>query len=168
MATEATMQDTQRGALIEQYGDGVRALRAALATVPAEAMQWRPAPGAWSVHEIVCHCADSETNSASRIRYLAGEKDLSLDNYDQDRWAIAFDYHAHPVDAALAAVAAVRANTLPLIQRLPAEAWDRVHHHKTKGAYTATDWLRTYAVHLHEHAQQVTGNVAAWRARQAR
>jgi hypothetical protein len=118
------MLDTERQALIRQYGEGVPALKTAVATVPAPAMQWRPGPGAWSVHEIVCHCADSETNSASRIRYLTGEKDLT-------------------------------------------DAWDRAHHHKTKDAYTATDWLRTYAVHLHEHARQVADNVAAWRARKA-
>jgi hypothetical protein len=159
------MREAERTELIRQYEDGVPAFKAALAGVPAAALKWRPAQGAWSVHEIVCHCADSETNSASRIRYLAGERDLSLDNYDQDRWAIEFDYHAHPLDAALATVEAVRANTAPLIRRLPAAAWERVHHHKTKGHYTATDWLRTYAVHLYEHARQIEDNVAAWRGR---
>ena len=161
------MLGTERDALIDRYGEGVRALKEALATVPADAMQWRPRPGAWSVHEIVCHCADSETNAASRIRYLTGESDLTLDNYDQDRWATDFDYHAHPFDAALATVEAVRANTLPLLRRLPARAWERVHQHKKKGPYTATDWLRTYAVHLHEHAQQIVANVTAWRERNA-
>ena len=115
----------------------------------------------------VCHCADSETNSASRIRYLTGERDLSLDNYDQDRWAIDFDYHAHPLESARAVVEAVRANSAPLIRRLPEEAWQRTHHHKTYGRYTAENWLRTYAVHLHEHARQIDDNVAAWRARTA-
>jgi DinB superfamily len=161
------MHETERGQLIAQYESGVSAFKAALAAVPPAALQWRPAPGQWSVHEIVCHCADSETNSASRIRYLTGERDLSLDNYDQDRWAIDFDYHAHPLDAALATVEAVRANTAPLIRRLPAEAWQRVHHHKTYGRYTPEHWLRTYAVHLHEHARQIENNVAAWRARAA-
>jgi len=113
------MLEAERAELIRQYEDGVPAFKKALAGVPAAALKWRPAPGAWSVHEIVCHCADSETNSASRVRYLAGERDLSLDNYDQDRWAIEFDYHAHPLETALATVEAVRANTGPLIRRLP-------------------------------------------------
>lgn len=159
------MLEAERAELIRQYEDGVPALKTALAAVPAAALKWRPAAGAWSVHEIVCHCADSETNSASRIRYLTGEPDLSLDNYDQDRWAIEFDYHAHPFDAALATVEAVRANTAPLIRRLPVATWARVHHHKTYGRYTPEDWLRTYAVHLHEHARQIEANVAAWRGR---
>lgn len=37
--------------LIQQYAAGPEGLRAALATVPPEAMQWRPAPDEWSVHE---------------------------------------------------------------------------------------------------------------------
>jgi len=161
------MLEAERAELIRQYEDGVPAFKKALAGVPAAALKWRPAPSAWSVHEIVCHCADSETNSASRVRYLAGERDLSLDNYDQDRWAIEFDYHAHPLETALATVEAVRANTGPLIRRLPDAAWQRVHQHKTHGRYTAENWLKTYAVHLHEHARQIEDNVAAWRRRPA-
>ena len=159
------MKPSERAELIRQYEDGVASFTDVLARVPAEALAWRPAPGAWSVHEIVCHCADSETNSASRIRYLAGERDLVLAGYDQDRWAVDFDYHAHPLETALATVAAVRANTVPLLRRLSEEAWRRAHHHPRYGRYTAEDWLRTYAVHLHDHARQIGDNVAAWRAR---
>jgi hypothetical protein len=37
--------------LIAQYAAGPDVLRAALAGVPADAMQWRPAEDEWSVHE---------------------------------------------------------------------------------------------------------------------
>ena len=37
----------------------------ALATVPGKALQWRPKPGEWSAHEVVCHCADAETVAAA-------------------------------------------------------------------------------------------------------
>ena len=47
----------------------------ALAKVPPEALKWRPAPGKWSVHEIIIHCADSEANAHMRVRYLLAEKD---------------------------------------------------------------------------------------------
>ena len=80
---------------------------------------------------------------------------------------VEFDYHAHPLETALATVEAVRANMGPLIRRLPDAAWQRVHQHKTYGRYTAENWLKTYAVHLHEHARQIEDNVAAWRRRPA-
>ncbi len=152
----------EREVLIEQYADGFARLEQALAHVPRAALAWRPEALEWSVHEIVCHCADSETNAASRIRYLAAEEDLRLEGYDPDRWAATFDYHTHPLDLALKTVEAVRANTAALIRRLPAGAWEREAAHKTKGRYSASDWLRTYATHLHEHSAQIERNVEAW------
>ena len=68
----------KRDALVQQYADGPARLRAALATVPSQALKWRPAPKEWSAHEIVCHCADSETNSYTRVRFVVAEKDDKL------------------------------------------------------------------------------------------
>jgi hypothetical protein len=155
----------QREALIQRYADGPRRLRAALATVPSAAMTWRPAPDQWSAHEVVCHCADSETNAAARIRYLVVEKDPLIVGYDQNAWAAALDYHGQPLESALATVDAVRANTAALLRRLPPEAWLKEGRHTESGRYTAEDWLGIYAEHLEIHARQIESNVAAWRAR---
>lgn len=152
----------ERTELIQHYADGPARLRAALNRVPAEARQWRPAPGEWSAHEIICHCADSETNASLRIRYLAAEPDPLILGYDQERWAVRFDYHSHPLAPALAAVAATRANTLALLRRLPDDVWAREGRHSESGRYTAEGWLAIYAAHLEEHAQQIERNLAAW------
>jgi hypothetical protein len=159
------LTNSERDVLIQRYVEGPRRLKAALATVPPEALKWRPKPGEWSAHEVVCHCADSETNAAGRIRYLLVEKEPLILGYDQDAWAGALDYHAHPLDAALATVDAVRANTAALLRRLPAEAWQREGRHTESGRYTAEDWLKIYAEHLEIHAHQIESNVATWRAR---
>src|SRR5712692_3954518 len=152
----------QRAKLIDQYADGPRRLRAALATVRKEALQWRPKPGEWSAHEVVVHCADSETQSASRIRVLVTEKDPVIYGYDQELWAREFDYHAHPLDVAVLAVDGVRANTAALLRRLPDSAWAKVGRHSESGRYTAEDWLQIYADHLENHARQIEANVATW------
>ena len=85
--------------------------------------------------------------------------------YDEAHWAVTFDYHAHPLEPALATVDAVRANTVALIRRLPESAWTRVGRHTASGRYGAEDWLRIYAAHLEEHAAQIEANVAAWKTR---
>jgi DinB family protein len=156
----------QREKLIEQYAAGPARLKAALAAVPPAALQWRPRPGEWSAHEIVVHCADSETNSFVRIRFLAAEKEPVLQGYDQDHWATTFDYHTLPMEPALAVVTGVRASTTALIRRLPESAWAKVGRHTESGAYTAETWLTIYADHLEGHARQIEANVAAWRAAQ--
>jgi hypothetical protein len=59
------MEQTER----EQYLTVVRTtpdrLKVALAGVPKKLLAWRPAPGKWSIHEIVCHMRDAE-----RLGYL--------------------------------------------------------------------------------------------------
>jgi len=165
MATVQAMTRAERERLIEVYAAGPARLRAALAEVPVEAQRWRPAPGEWSAHEIIGHCADAETNAAGRIRYLVFEKEPVIIGYDQDLWAVASDYHGHPLEPALAAVDATRANTVALLRRLPEEAWAKVGRHTESGRYGAEDWLRIYAAHLEDHARQIENNLTAWRAR---
>ena len=160
-----TSTPAERQAPIQQYADGPARLRAVLDRVPPAALQWRPSAGKWSAHEVVVHCADSEMNGALRIRYVLAEKQPAIMGYDQDVWAQTFDYHAHPLEAAFAAVVAARGNTVPLLRRLPEAAWARAGTHSEMGAYSADDWLRIYAAHLETHAQQIERNLADWEAK---
>jgi hypothetical protein len=162
------LSQAERQTLIRRYAEGPPRLRAALAAVPQEALQWRPKPGEWSAHEVVVHCADSETNAAARIRYLAAEADPVILGYDEAEWARRFDYHKHPLEPALTLVEAVRANTAALLVRMPEEAWQRVGRHTESGRYAAEDWLTIYAEHLEGHARQIEANVTAWRAARGR
>ena len=158
---------SERDALIRRYEEGPARLKAALAKVPPEALQWRPAEGKWSAHEVVCHCADSESNAYARIRYLTAEPDPKIAGYDQAQWAKTFDYHAAPLEPALATVEAVRANTVGFLKRLPESAWSIVGTHSDSGRYTPDDWLDVYAEHLEKHTRQIERNLEAWTARQA-
>src|SRR5512132_1510647 len=158
----------ERDALIQRYEDGPTKLRDAFAQVPREAWKWRPEPDRWSPYEVVCHCADAETNAASRIRYLVAEERPSIQAFDQDRWADVLDYHSERVELALAAVDVVRARTVGLLRRLPDEAWASEGTHSESGRYTAEDWLKTYAEHLEKHADQIQRALEAWRAEQTK
>lgn len=62
-------------------------------------------------------------------------------------------------------VTAVRAHTTELLRRLPALAWDKVGRHTESGRYTAEDWLRIYARHVEDHADQIQATARAWRGR---
>ena len=155
----------ERERLIEQYAAGPARLAAAFAAVPEPVRQWRPSPTDWSAHEVVCHCADSESNASLRIRYLVVERDPLIVGYDQDAWARVLDYHARPTETALATVAAVRANTVPLLRALGDEAWVKEGRHTESGRYTAEDWLHIYAEHLELHARQIEQNLATWQSR---
>ena len=156
------MTPAERRALIDRYAAGPDILEAALARVPVQAMQWRPAPAKWSVHEVVVHCADSETNAHMRIRYLLAETEPLIVGYDQDRWATVLNYHQLPLATALATIRAVRANTLPLLGRLTEADWARTGRHTEHDSYGAEKWLTIYAEHLEVHARQIERNLLAW------
>jgi hypothetical protein len=157
------MTPAERQQRIDIYERGALRLHDALNLVPDEAVQWRPAPGKWSAHEVVCHCADSEMNGALRLRYLLAENDPVIVGYDQDGWARVLDYHSRPLEPALAVVEAVRAHTTDLLRSLPDAAWARAGRHTESGPYTAETWLRIYSDHLEGHARQIERNVEAWR-----
>jgi hypothetical protein len=159
----ATVTKTERLERLDRYRLGAANLRAAWAAVPDAAKHFRPAAGKWTAHEVVCHCADSEMNAASRIRYIICEKEPIVLGYDQDAWAVKLDYTGHPAEAALAVVDAVRANTIAMLERLDDTIWDRTATHTESGAYSAEQWLRSYSEHLEVHVRQIERNVEAFR-----
>jgi hypothetical protein len=159
------MTPSQRNTLVRQFAAGPDRLEAALATVPDAARKWRPAPGKWSAHEVIVHCADSEANAHMRIRYLVAEPEPLIVGYDQDRWATDMDYHAHPLEPALATIRAVRANTVLLLERLTEAQWRKTGRHTEHPSYSVEKWLEIYAEHLEVHARQIGRNVEAWKRR---
>ncbi len=160
-----TLTAEARAAYLDRFEAGPALLLEAWSEVPAEARQWRPAPGKWSAHEVVVHCADSEAYGHTRIRLVLAEREPLIVGYDENVWAHTFDYHAHDVALAFRTIEAVRANTAACLRRLPEEAFGKVGRHSHSGVYTDADWFRIYAEHLEVHAAQIRRNLAAWRAR---
>lgn len=161
MSFDAATRETY----LRRYALGAELLRQAWAEVPAEARTWRPGAGKWSAHEVVVHCADSETYAATRIRLLLAEAEPLIVGYDENAWARRFDYHATDPELALRVIEAVRAHTSALLANLPEGAWGRLGRHTHSGPYGTDDWLRSYGAHLEVHSAQVRRNLAAWRIR---
>ncbi len=157
----------ERNACLDRYAAGPDLLRAAWDELPADLRRWRPGPGRWSAHEVVVHCADSESYGSIRIRLLLAEPEPLIVGYDENVWAERFDYHASDPEEALDLVARVRARTVAMLRRLPEEAWGRTGRHSHSGPYGTDDWLRIYAEHLEVHAAQVRRNRTAWEERPA-
>lgn len=159
------MTREERTLLIRRYSEGAGLLRDAYEATPVEMRQWRPAPDAWSVHEIICHCADSEMGGALRIRMLVAEPDPRIIGYDQDAWARVFTYHEKSPEIALAVIDAVGAWTAAFLPTISGKQWKKVGHHSESGPFSSIDWLESYGNHLHAHVDQIRANVSAWHDR---
>ena len=95
------MDQHERNEKIELYGCGYDLLIEALKDIPQEMWKFQPAPGEWSVHEVLVHLADSESNAALRARKLIVEPGGTLMGYDQEKWTTALDYHDQIYEDAL-------------------------------------------------------------------
>lgn len=160
------MDGKERNEKIELYGRGFDLLKAALTEIPAEAMKFKPSSTDWSVHEIIIHIADSETNAALRARKLIVEPGGSLMAYDQDKWASELNYHEHDLEDALEATHIARKTTYKLLKIVPEEVFNThwLKHPEYEDPYTFDKWIDIYSAHIPGHIDQIQNNLKIWRA----
>jgi hypothetical protein len=154
------MDRARRVALVDQYEAGPGVLRAAIEGLGDRELDHRPADGGWTPREVVHHVADSEMTSAIRLRRLIAEEDPLIVGYDGDEFARRLHYADRPIGPALAAVEAARATTAQILRSLTDADWARTGTHSESGPYGVEAWLEIYAVHCHDHAEQIRRAVA--------
>ncbi len=142
-----------RSALLERFSTGADDVIDALAGATDADLDRLP-PSGWSARMVVHHLADSEAMAYIRLRRLVAEDDPVIQGYDEPEWARRLHYD-RPVDTSLAVLRAVRAASLELLRSLTEDEWARSGTHSESGAYSVERWLRIYAKHSHEHADQI-------------
>jgi hypothetical protein len=152
----------QRESLIDQYAAGYDAVISALDGITPEELEAREGPGEWSPRQVVHHLGDSEMTSAIRIRRMIAEDNPLLQGYDQDLFAGVLFYD-RPIEASLEAFRGARASTVPIFRALSDEQWARTGNHSETGQTSVEDSLKYYAVHAHDHADQIRRARAAAR-----
>jgi len=156
------MTDKERTQRIEDYGRGYDLLTDALAQIPREAWEFKPAPDQWSVHETIIHLADSEMVAVMRLRTLIAEPGGTIMAYDESKWAEALGYRKQNPDYALQLFKLLRQTTYPLLQAMPAHVYGHsLTHSEWDEPYTLEKWLVIYAEHVPEHIAQMRKTVEA-------
>jgi hypothetical protein len=135
-----------------------------LKDVPTEMWKFKPEPKEWSVHEVLIHLADSESNAALRARKLIVEPGGVLMGYDQDLWAVELNYHEQNIEDALETVRLVRKTTYELLKQQPDEVFEHtVKHPEYDEPYTFEKWLDIYSAHIPGHIEQIMNNYKIWK-----
>jgi len=113
----------QLGALLTLLGD-----------LAPEVWSRRPAPGAWSLTEIICHLRDIDHEvHTPRFEMILSTDHPFLPAIDTDRWADERDYAAQSGPEALAVLAERRVQQLLRLEALPRNAWERQARHALLG-----------------------------------
>lgn len=157
------MTSEERKMKIKLYGRGYDMLIETLDDMPKKMWKFKPAPNEWSVHEIIIHLADSETNAALRARLLVAEPGRPVMAYDQDAWAVKLDYLERDTKDALKMVKFARKSTYKLLKSLPDEVFENsIVHPEYDKPYTFDMWLTVYSEHIPGHIEQIKKNYEEW------
>ena len=148
------MTAEERDDLIRRYRDGYRVVTEALQGVTDDELDASAEGGEWTPRQIVHHLADSEMMSAIRIRRLLAESHPVIHGYDEKAFAqrLTSDREIEP---SLQAMRWARETCSQLLDRMTDADWSIVGTHTESGPYGAEDWLRIYAAHAHDHADQI-------------
>jgi len=147
------MDANERKRLIRQYRDGYRVVVKALDGVTDDELD-QSATGEWTPRQIAHHLADSEMMSAIRIRRLLAEPEPVIYGYDEKGFAERLTGD-RPIQPSLEAMRWARETCSQLLDRMTEDDWRIVGTHTESGPYGTEDWLKIYAAHAHDHADQI-------------
>jgi hypothetical protein len=140
----------------EQLRAMPQVLRALLTGVTEDEARWKPAPGRWSVLEVLGHLAHVEGRGfRGRVLTMLREENPAIDNYDPEAYAAAGEYDAPSLGAALDEFARERGRSLGVLRSLTRETTSRTGRHSKLGTVTILALLNEWPFHDLCHLRQI-------------
>jgi hypothetical protein len=141
--------------LLERFRRGPELVATHLTGAAGPELDFVPAPGKWSVRQIVAHLSDSEIVGSDRFRRVIAEENPALIWYDQDAWTANLNYARRKTSESLETFRRLRAENYELLRELPEALFARTGTHSQRGPMTLFALLETYAAHAEGHARQI-------------
>jgi uncharacterized protein YegL len=118
-------------------------------------MRRRPAPGKWSIAEILAHLADTEIVGSWRMRLILGNDGTPIQGFDQDVWAETLNYVDRDPKESLKVFRVLRENNLAMLKSVPRKLWENHGMHSERGKETVERVVQMFAGHDLNHLQQI-------------
>jgi hypothetical protein len=115
----------------------------------------RPAPGKWSIAEIVAHLADTEVAMGWRVRMVLGQPGDPIQPFDQDAWAAAMRYEKRDLRKSFEQYRNLREANVELLKSLTPEDWKKCAVHPERGEQTVRTIVEMTAGHDLNHFAQI-------------
>ena len=128
-------------------------LQTLLAPLSSEVIEAEPAPGKWSIREIVAHLADCELVFGYRLRQTLAQTHAMIQPFDQDMWAQR--YGAYDIASAVGMFVATRNWNLKLLGTVSETDQHRPTTHPERGTMIFWTIVETMAGHDINHLQQI-------------
>ncbi len=141
------MDESERRRHLETLTATPAALKGAVRGLPKKLLLFTPAPGKWSILEILGHLRDMEKEAyLERYTRILAETDPRLPDLNGEAFAIERDYRSAKATEVLRDWIRLRRETLRLLRKVTAGEWTRAGVHETAGRLTMEDFLRRQAV----------------------
>ncbi len=140
---------------VEVMAESPGRLRGLIRGLSEKQLSKKPAPGKWSIKEIVAHLADGEVILGSRYRFIAAHDRPPIAGYDQDAFVEKLGVANAKTADLIDDFAMARAVNLGLLDRLAEPAWDRVGIHAERGEESIRKIVFMYAGHDRHHIRQI-------------
>jgi len=154
--------------ILERFRRGGELLAMATTGAAGPELDYKPAPGKWSVRQIVCHLADSEAVGVMRIRQIAAEDNPTLQGFNGELWADHLDYGRRKISQALETFRKLRGENHELLKAMPEDVFSRTGTHTESGKLTLLDLVKGNAEHVEGHVEQIQRTRAAYKEHRAR
>jgi uncharacterized damage-inducible protein DinB len=130
-------------------------LEKAIRRLSKKELRRRPAPGKWSIAEILAHLADGEVVASWRMRLILGSNGAPVQSFDQDAWAKTFRYENQDPKQSLRTFRILRESNLALLKSVPRKLWQNHGMHSERGKETISHIVEMFAGHDLNHVRQV-------------
>lgn len=143
-------------ALVERMATFPGAVAELIRGVSDEDARWRPASGAWSILEIVCHLGDEEVEDfRARVRSTLEDPERAWTPIDPEGWATQRAYNEADLGEAIERLAREREVSVQWLRSLESPDWSRAWVHPKFGPQRAGDVMVSWAAHDALHLRQL-------------
>jgi len=141
--------------LLDLQQQAVDDLRQLLTGVTDQELKQEPAPGKWSVCQIVAHLAEDELTSSWRYRQMIERPGLRLAGFDQELWARLGSYQSWNTNDAFEMYRLLREANVRMLAGLAADQWHASGVHEERGEMTVESLARHMTGHDRNHLEQI-------------
>jgi len=118
--------------------------------------RWKPASGAWSILEVICHLADEEEfDFRPRLESTLSDPNAVWPPIDPEGWAIERRYNEQSLAEQLERFSRERAQSIGWLRGLNFPNWKALHQHPSIGPVRAGDLLVSWVCHDALHLRQL-------------
>jgi uncharacterized damage-inducible protein DinB len=141
---------------IETAEKSPKEIAAAVSGLADKTLRYKPAPGKWSILEILGHLADVEIIYAYRLRQALADEKPVIAPIDQDAWARNLGYMESSPAELVAFYGLSRHRTLHLLRRLRPEDLEKgAYHPEHKRNVTVAEIVQMMSGHGANHLGQI-------------